>query len=173
MPVVGNDMLIDQVDSQDRPIGAIPRKNVFSAKASFRVAHVFVFNERGELLLQKLAESRDRHPGYWGSSVAAYLFSGEHYASAAQRRTKQELGIENPKLKLFGKAVMEDEGCTKFISLFTTVANGPFSFDRTHIAELQFLPVPRIEHIIRAREGAFTPTFMHLFQFYLAQTRQH
>lgn len=166
MTAVGPDMLIDQVDNQDRPIGKISRKNVFSAKVGFRVAHVFVFNKNDELLLQKLAENRDRHPGYWGSSVAAYPFSGEDYAAAAQRRSVEELGIENANLQIVGKTVMEDNGCTKFISLFTTVSNGPFTFDRSHVAELQFLSIARIRELLRTGERNFTPTFVHLLDFY-------
>ena len=86
-------MLIDQVDDHDRPIGAIPRSSVFSMKAGFRVSHIFIFNESKQLLLQRIARNRERHPGYWGSSVAAYLFSGENYIAAAVRRITKELGI--------------------------------------------------------------------------------
>jgi isopentenyldiphosphate isomerase len=163
---VGADMLIDQVDSQDQPIGKIQRRYVFSAKVGFRVAHVFVFNQVGGLLLQKIAERRPRHPGYWGSSVAAYLFSGENYAAAARRRAEEELGIATPDLLLVGKTVMNDEGCTKFISLFTTVSDGPFNFDRTHIESLDFLSLHRIRDMLLTGERKFTPTFVHLFDFY-------
>src|SRR2546427_5528889 len=113
MPLVGKEMVVDRVDTSDHPIGSIPRKEVFAKKAGFRVAHVFVFNDRRELLLQRLANTRDRHPGNWGSSVAAYLFSGEDYLAAAERRIQQELGISSPALRLFGKTPMDDDGCTK------------------------------------------------------------
>jgi isopentenyldiphosphate isomerase len=173
MQTVGREMVIDEVDSQDRPIGTIVRRQVFSAKTGFRVAHVFVLNYQNELLLQRIAENRDRHPGYWGSSVAAYLFSGEDYASAALRRTRQELRIEKPILHLVGKTRMQDAGCAKFISLFTMTANGPFDYDRSHIAELQFQPLVRIQQMVRTREHHFTPTFVHLFAFYLETLRRH
>src|SRR6266481_789152 len=124
MPTIGNDMFIDQIDDHDQPIRSIPRSSVFSVKAGFRVSHVFVFNESKQLLLQRIAQNRERHPGQWGSSVAAYLFSGEDYVSAAERRIREELGISNSALQLIGKTAMLDDGCTKFISLFTTISNG-------------------------------------------------
>lgn len=173
MQTVGREMVIDKVDSQDRPIGTIVRSEVFSVKTGFRVAHVFVLNHQNELLLQRLAENRDRHPGYWGSSVAAYLFSGEDYASAARRRTREELRIEEPTLHLFGKTSMQDEGCVKFISLFTMTASGPFDYDPSHIAELQFQPLVRIQQMVQTGERHFTPTFLHLFAFYLGILRRH
>ena len=166
MVTVGADMLIDQVDGKDQPIGKIQRRYVFSAKVGFRVAHVFVFNQVGELLLQKVAENRPRHPGYWGSSVAAYLFSGEDYLAAARRRAEEELGIAKPDLRLVGKTVMNDEGCTKFISLFTMVSDGPFNFDHTHIESLDFRSLHQIREMLLTGEREFTPTFIHLFDFY-------
>jgi isopentenyldiphosphate isomerase len=167
-------MLIDQVDANDRPVGQIARKSVFSAKVGFRVAHVFAFDHAGELLIQKIAESRTRHPGYWGSSVAAYLFSGEDYLAAATRRYEQELGIAKPDLHFIGKTVMNDDGCTKFISLFTTLSDGPFRFDHTQIASLEFVSIERIREMLLTGERKFTPTFLHLFDFYgRAYVRPH
>jgi isopentenyl-diphosphate delta-isomerase len=173
MPTVGNDMLIDQVDDHDRPIGQIPRSTVFSVKAGFRVSHVFVFNESKQLLLQRIAQNRERHAGQWGSSVAAYLFSGEDYVSAAERRIKEELGITDLDLRLIGKTAMRDDGCTKFISLFTTISKGPFQFDRNHIEELQFVSLPQIGEMLRTRERKFTPTFAHVLDLYVRSAHLH
>jgi isopentenyldiphosphate isomerase len=173
MPTIGNDMLIDQVDDHDRPIGAIPRSSVFSVKAGFRVSHVFIFNESKQLLLQRIARNRKRHPGYWGSSVAAYLFSGEDYISAAERRITEELGITGVGLQPIGKTAMRDDGCTKFISLFTAISNGPFQFDRNHIEELQYVALPQIGEMLRTREHKFTPTFAHVFDLYLRSANLH
>ena len=166
-------MLIDQVDDHDQPVRSIPRSSVFSVKAGFRVSHVFVFNESRQLLLQRTAQNRERHPGHWGSSVAAYLFSGEDYVSAAQRRFREELGITDFDIQLIGKTAMKDEGCTKFISLFTTTSNGPFQFDRNHIEELQFVSLPQIGEMLRTRERKFTPTFAHVLDLYVRSAHLH
>jgi isopentenyldiphosphate isomerase len=160
-------MLIDQVDDHDRPIRSIPRSSVFSVKGGFRVSHIFVFNESRQLLLQRIAQNRERHPGYWGSSVAAYLFSGEDYVLAAERRISEELGIIDFDLQLIGKTAMRDDGCTKFISLFTTISNGPFQFDRHHIEELQFLSLAQVGQMLQTHERKFTPTFAHVLDLYL------
>jgi isopentenyldiphosphate isomerase len=157
----------------ETPIRSIPRDSVFSEKAGFRVSHVFVFNESRQLLLQRIAQNRERHPGQWGSSVAAYLFSGEDYVSAAERRIREELGISEFALQLIGKTAMRDDGCTKFISLFTTISNGPFQFDRNHIEELQFLLLPRIGEMLQANERKFTPTFPHVLDLYLRSAHLH
>ena len=162
---VGPDMVIDRVDDSDAPIGTIVREQVFSQRANFRVVHVFVFNTRGELLLQQIPTHRERHPGRWGSSVAGYVFAGESYVAAAERRVREELGIVQKKLHYVGKTTMLDGPSHKFITIFSMVHDGPFNPDRNHIASLQFQPVQRVWRSILQQPEIYTPTFLHVFRY--------
>jgi isopentenyldiphosphate isomerase len=170
MPAVNERMLIDAVDRTDTPIGTVRRRDVFELQSNFRVVHDLVFNRRGDLLLQQVAETRTRHPGYWGSSVAGYVFAGESYEAAAKRRIRQELGIRSASLDFVGKTSMDDEGCRKFIAVFSTTRNGPFKFDRTHIERLEFLPIRAIHRLHAAGLRKFTPTFLRVLGFYEDKT---
>jgi 8-oxo-dGTP pyrophosphatase MutT (NUDIX family) len=160
MSVVSEDMVIDAVDEADAALSQISRRDVFKEHANFRVVHILVFNSRRDLLLQRLALNRPRHAGYWGSSVAGYLHSGEQYDEAARRRISEELGIYEARLELIGKTVMDDEGSQKFIEVFTTVHDGPFRYDRRHIDRVEFLPIPVIRTLQQSGERKFTPTFI-------------
>jgi isopentenyldiphosphate isomerase len=166
MAAVGEAMIIDVVDQADAPVGTIPRADVFQRHASFRVSHVLIFNSRGELLLQRLALSRNRNPGAWGSSVASYLFSSEGYVQAAQRRVSEELGISDFQLFPLGKTEMADEGCLKFISVFQSFSEGPFHYDPAHIDQVEFVSISEISRMIESGSRIFTPTFLRVFQFY-------
>jgi isopentenyl-diphosphate Delta-isomerase len=171
MSPVGENMLIDAVDGADAPIGQITRRDVFRRHVNFRVVHVLIFNSNGELLLQRLALTRTRHPGYWGSSVAGYLFSNERYYDAARRRVAQELGILDVKLHRVGKIVVRDDECLKFVEVFTAIYDGPFQFDQGHIDTIQFLPISVVRSLQRSGERQFTPTFLKVLDFYQAQHR--
>jgi isopentenyldiphosphate isomerase len=160
------DMEIDVVDDEDRSIGVIKRSEVFARRVNFRVAHVFIFNRNQELLVQQLAFTRERNPGQWGSSVAAYLFAGEAYSDAAVRRVSEELHTNDCVPQRFGKTVMIDNGCKKFITLFTGSSDGPFQYDRSHIAQIQFLPISEIVLMHRSNARIFTPTFLTVLEFY-------
>lgn len=161
-------MLLDSVDAADRRLGTVIRRDVFSSKAGFRVAHIFLFNTSGAILLQQLAGSRLRFPFHWGSSVAAYLFSGESYVGAAQRRVEQELGVSGLVLDPVLKTAMNDNGCQKFIELFTAVFDGTFMIDRSHIAKVDFFAPTMIETAITQGARQFTPTFLHLWNRFKA-----
>lgn len=160
--------ILDAVDEADQVVGTARRADVFRLRTNFRVAHLFLFNQRGEILLQRLAVRRKRHPGCWGSSVAGYVTSGETYAEAIARRSREELGIGVQDLKLLGKTSMSDEGCTKFICAFSGRCEGPLAVDTSHIAEVRFVPVPDVVHARRIEAWNFTPTFVHLVDLYLS-----
>ena len=171
MPPVDEEMLIDVVNDLDEPVRQVRRGDVLQAKENFRVVHAFLFNKNGDLLLQKLGPTRKRHPGFWGSSVAAYLFAGETYEKAIQRRLEQELGVKGADVHPAHKTSMNDSGCKKFIDLFVGHWDGPFRPDPSHIADLEFVPLPDVRRMRDEHLRRFTPTFLHLLNEYLSQQK--
>lgn len=163
LPSPRPDMPVQIVDDRDLAIGIARRDRVLPEQQNFRVAHLFLFNSRNELLLQQLAATRERHPLAWGASVACYLFAGETYADAIRRRTVQELGCVIDEPTYLGKTSMNDGGSLKFIGAFGGRHDGPFAIDRAHIAQVEFVKVDRIASELASGGRVFTPTFRHLF----------
>jgi len=159
------EMLINTVDSKDHVIGVIQRKKVLQSHQSFRVAHVFVFNSKEELLLQKISKKNKRHPFYWGSSVAGYLFAGESYTQGANRRIKQELGIE-PRLSFFGKVTMKEETGDKIIGLYICHYNKEIYPNKELILDTKFYALQKIKKMLDGGDIKVTPTFSLLFNFF-------
>jgi isopentenyldiphosphate isomerase len=157
--------LIDVVDDEDRRVGTIRRGDVLGSKKNFRTAHVFVINDAREILLQRLAPSRSRHPGRFGSSVAAYLFAGESYQEAAERRIREELEI-GPRVRPLGKLAMEDEGSRKFVALFEAESDRAAIGAPDQISELVFVPEVQIRDRLAIDPDCFTPTFAALFKLF-------
>jgi len=156
---------LDRVDAADRPVGRVLRQEVFAEKAGFRVAHVFLFDRSGRLLLQQLAPGRERHPLRWGSSVAGYLHRDEDYAVAAQRRLREELALELPLTK-HGSFRMIDEGAVKFVALFTAVGEHPTIAEPEHIHRLEWWEPVALDDALRVDPSRFTPTFQRVYAFY-------
>lgn len=161
-------MVIDLVDSENRPIGTVRRGDVFKVAGGFRTVHVLVFNSEGQLLVQQQAKSRPRAPLTWGSSVAAYLFAGESYLEAAKRRVNQELGIKRPSADFVDVVRVDDLGHDKFIGVVTCVSDGPFDIDESQINQLKFLPVSEVKESIENGDVAFAPAFPAVLDAYLS-----
>lgn len=159
------DMLIDVVDPADRVIGTVQRRQVFQLGVNFRVAHVFLFNARKQLLLQRIAPGL-RHSGMWGSSAAGYLGAGETYEQAARRKLSVELGVNNVQLDLVGKSSMIDGGATKFIALYDGSFEGVVTPDPAEVSEVEFADIATIAADRISGRRLFTPTFLHLLAFF-------
>jgi len=158
-------MTLDRVDAQNQVIGSIIRRDVFRTQANFRVVHVFVFNSRKELLLQKIATGL-RHEGQWGSSAAGYLEKGEDFTAAAARKARSELGLPQLVFQHVGTTSMDDRGCRKFIGLFATVYDGPLTLNPADVCGLEFLSLADIEDARKTGSRTFTETFLHLLDYY-------
>ncbi len=90
---------IDILDKNGRKTGISRTKKEAHAKGLWhRAAHIWVYNSKGKILLQKRSMKEDSWPGMWGVSAAGHLSAGETPRQAALRELKEEIGIRaNPK----------------------------------------------------------------------------
>ncbi|MBD0419196.1 isopentenyl-diphosphate Delta-isomerase [Streptomyces sp. NPDC052309] len=58
-----------------------------------RAFSVFLFDERGRLLLQQRALGKYHSPGVWSNTCCGHPYPGEAPFAAAARRTYEELGV--------------------------------------------------------------------------------
>ncbi len=82
------------VDEKNNPTGQADKYLVHSGDTPLhRGFSLFLFNQKGELLLQKRAASKKTWPNVWSNSVCGHPASGESTQDAAKRRAMYELGI--------------------------------------------------------------------------------
>lgn len=58
------------------------------------VVTVLIFNEKGELLIQKRAANKIGFPNYWDYSASGQVLAGEEIYKGAERELFEELGIQ-------------------------------------------------------------------------------
>lgn len=156
-------MIIQRVDDSDRPLGTLRRGDALSTGANFRVVHVLVLSHSGDLLLQRIAVDHDRHPLWWGSSVAGYVAINETYSAAALRKLRDELGIKK-RPTLICKTEMLDGRSRKFIAVFAVKWSGPIAPNPEDFAALQFVPFAQVLKQPEALRLKLTPTFKHILR---------
>ena len=82
------------VDSQDRELGFLDKSTCHDgAGVLHRAFSLFIFNPRGELLLQQRAAGKRLWPEFWSNSCCSHPRKGETMDIAVQRRLQQELGL--------------------------------------------------------------------------------
>ena len=59
-----------------------------------QTSHIWVFNSKGEIILQKRAKKKMSHPDLWDISAAGHTSKGEHPDETAVRELYEEIGIK-------------------------------------------------------------------------------
>ncbi len=125
--MVMNEEIFDVVNERDEVIGQERRSEVHRLGLQHRAVHVLIFNERGEVFLQKRSMRKDTFPGLWDSSASGHLDTGETYDNCAVREVREELGLELsvPPKRLFKIAACLGTG-QEHVWVYRHDAAGPF-----------------------------------------------
>ena len=159
--------LFDVVDSEDEVIGTATRGEVHARDMIHRAVHVFVFNKRGDLLLQKRSSLKDRHPGVWDSSVSGHLDSGEDYAAAAVRELSEEMGISAEaapeEMKRISPSV---ETGWEHVRLYQIRHDGNIRFPAAEVEAAMWFPTAEVAAWVGARPADFAPGFLQCWKLF-------
>ena len=89
------------VNSNDEPIGLMPKMEAHEKALLHRAFSVFVVNNKNELMLQQRAHSKYHSPGLWTNTCCSHQRDGEENIEAGLRRLQEEMGFETPLEYLF------------------------------------------------------------------------
>lgn len=159
--------IFDVCDEHDNVIGQLPRSEVHARKLLHRAVHVFVFNSRGELLLQMRSRFKDEAPLTFTSSASGHLAAGESYADAAPRELLEELGLSAP-LEWVCKLPAAPETAREHTVLYQTVTDAEPVIDRHEIDAVSFHSLDDVETWIAREPQLFSVCFQTLFAWYRA-----
>jgi len=82
------------VNQKDEPIGLCPKMEAHEKALLHRAFSVFIFNDKGELLLQQRAAHKYHSPELWTNTVCSHQRQGETNLQAGKRRLKEEMGLK-------------------------------------------------------------------------------
>jgi isopentenyldiphosphate isomerase len=155
----------DVVDDQGQVIGRALRSECHGNPVLVhRVAHVLVFNSRGELYLQKRAATKDIQPGKWDTSVGGHLDTGETYEQAAVREMREELGIVGIPLEHLYDYPLRNAIESENVRTYRAEYNGTIICDPHEIETGRFWTMDEIRKALGT--GVFTPNFEEEFGRY-------
>lgn len=93
--------LVILVDQDDRETGVMEKIQAHREALLHRAFSVFVFNSKGELMLQQRALGKYHSPGLWTNTCCSHPRPGEDTENAAHRRLEEEMGFDCTLTKIF------------------------------------------------------------------------
>ncbi|KES08965.1 isopentenyl-diphosphate delta-isomerase [Streptomyces toyocaensis] len=158
-------ILLELVDEDGETIGTAEKLAAHQPPGRLhRAFSVFLFDERGRLLLQQRALGKYHSPGVWSNTCCGHPYPGEAPFAAAARRTFEELGVSPSLLAEAGtvrynhpdpeSGLVEQE----YNHLFVGMVQSPPQPDPDEVASTAF--VTPAELADRHAEAPFSAWFM-------------
>ena len=122
-------ILVDENDSQ---IGLMNKMEAHEKGALHRAFSIFVFNSKGEFLIQQRAFSKYHSGGEWANTCCSHQREGETTLEAAHRRLVEEMGFDVDLKEVFNFTYKKEFG------------NGltEHEFDHVVFGEFEGNPIP-------------------------------
>ncbi len=129
---------INLVDENGKRIGAIDKLEAHVKGQLHEAFSIFIFNSKGELLLQQRAKGKYHSGGLWSNTVCSHAKLGEELSDAVQRRLKEEMGFSTPADEIFSFIYRSDyeNGLTEH------------EFDHVFVGYYDGEPVPNQEEVM-------------------------
>jgi len=154
--------ILQLVDFEGNPAGSAPRSVCHSDKSLIQlVVNIEIFNDKGDIYLQKRSDAKDLYPGLWDTAVGGHVCAGENPYDAVMREAEEELGIKPENTDFLFKYIHSNERETEVAFLYKTVYNGPFYIDYDEVVDGRFYSISEIESLIGI--NYFTDNFENEF----------
>ncbi len=158
--------LLDVVDELDCILEPRSRQEIHATGLRHRAVHVLVFNDCGQLFLQKRSMLKDLNKGLWDTSAAGHVDAGETYDDCAPRELAEELGVAAVKLSALFKLQACPELGMEFIQVYRAQHNGPFQLAADEIDEGGWFEADMIEDRVAKDDPTMTETFKIIWRRY-------
>ncbi|MFF0089490.1 isopentenyl-diphosphate Delta-isomerase [Streptomyces canus] len=160
-----NAILLELVDEHGVTIGTAEKLAAHQPPGQLhRAFSVFLFDERGRLLLQQRALGKYHSPGVWSNTCCGHPYPGEAPFAAAARRTYEELGVSPSLLAEAGTVRYNhpdpDSGLVEqeYNHLFVGMVQSPLAPDPEEVGATAFVAPDELAE--RHAKDAFSSWFM-------------
>lgn len=151
------------VDAEDKEVGIEEKLAAHLSGKLHRAVSVFLFNKRGDMLLQQRAFSKYHSGGLWSNTCCGHPRPGESPLAAAERRLWEEMGIRTQLNKLFDftyraeldKGLIEHE----FDHVFQGEFEGAFKVNPLEVAAWRWMSMHELEQALGKESDRFTYWF--------------
>ena len=155
------------VDENDTPIGTIEKMEAHQKALLHRAFSVFIFNTKGEMLLQQRALDKYHSGGLWTNACCSHPYDGQQTQAAAEKRLQEEMGFTTVLTKVFDfiyKAPF-DNGLTEheFDHVFTGIYDGTIVSDKSEVEDFCFMSMDVIKESLQLHPEKYTVWFKIAF----------
>lgn len=158
------------VTEKDEVIGLMEKMQAHENGILHRAFSVFLYNSKGEMLLQKRAAEKYHSPNQWTNACCSHPRIEETYEQAAKRRIKEELGIDCELEEKFWFIYKADVGQNlwehELDHVFVGNYEGEFNLNKEEVAEVRYISLENLYIELENNPENFTEWFKIILEEY-------
>lgn len=158
------------VNPKDEVLGLMEKQQAHVNGLLHRAFSVFLFNDEGEMLLQKRAAEKYHSPGQWTNAVCSHPRNDETYKDGARRRVKEELGIDVEITEKFHFIYKADVGGGlwehELDHVFTGIYNADFNLNINEVEAVRYISIENLDKEMAENPEQFTEWFKIILEEY-------
>jgi isopentenyl-diphosphate Delta-isomerase len=157
--------ILEVVDADNKVVSLAGRREIHEKALCHRSVHIFLFNTKGELYLQKRSLRKDQYPGHWDTSAAGHNDPGETPREAAQRELQEELGLTVPLTEVLRIPACPETGW-EFVTLFESQTDDPVHLNLEEAIGGDFFTPAQVLDLLADPHQKIAPGFRLLYALY-------
>lgn len=155
------DQLLIVCDEHGKKLGLAKREKCHQGKGITHLAFMaFLKDKNGKIILTKRSKNKSLWSGFWDATIVSHILPGETPESAANRRGKEEMGVE---------AEFKDIGAFYYFARHGRSAENEYCHvlsantreiihpNPVEIDEVKLLSVEELSEDIKKNSGKYTP----------------
>lgn len=164
------------VNEKDEQIGLMEKMEAHEKALLHRAFSVFVFNDKGELMIQQRAHSKYHSPGLWTNTCCSHQREGETNVEAGKRRLQEEMGFSTDLKETisFIYRAPFDNGLTEHEYDYILVGNyeGEPDLNPDEVADWKWVSLDWIQKDMKDHPEIYTEWFKIIFDKYYASIKR-
>lgn len=155
------------VNEADEQVGIMEKMEAHKQATLHRAFSVFIFNRKGEMLLQQRAANKYHSGGLWTNACCSHPRPGENTEDAAARRLMEEMGFSTQLEKIFSFTYLWEfeNGLTEheFDHVFTGIYESGITPNRDEVGDYCYKSLQSIAESIISHPSKYTAWFRIAF----------
>ena len=151
------------VDENDVPLGTAEKMEAHEQALLHRAFSVFIFNSKGEMLLQQRAINKYHSGGLWTNACCSHPYFDEDTLAAAEKRLQEEMGFKTELSKAFAFVYKAgfDNGLTEheYDHVFVGKYDGTILPDKNEVENFCFISMNKLKADLELYPQKYTAWF--------------
>ncbi len=164
------------VNENDKAWGKLEKNLVHEKGLLHRAFSVFIFNSKGEMLLQQRANNKYHSAGLWTNACCSHPRFGEELNDAVERRLEEEMGLKCSTNFAFSfqyraefeNGLIENE----FDHVFVGISDEVPTPSQQEVSDWKYISVEELRKSILNEKESYTVWFQLIFEKVIAFTLQ-